>query len=94
MEKPRKKEKNTFQFYILKGEKAQQKNCSCIIYAKNDIHARNIAQQKGLHQSKKNICNSLSFWTDPHKTTCQLLSSVYKHKNNNTQMIIAESLEH
>ena len=92
------KQKNTrqFKFYIL-----QQKHWtftydeirSCIIYATDPKQARTIAQHAGLDEcDREHGRGNYSFWTDPRKSTCRLLTTAYQNKST-AQMVIAETFD-
>ena len=64
----------------------------CIVRATNVTRARQIAQAHGSDECYGKTRRRLSFWTNPKRTTCQLLSSVYKQRADE-EMIIAETLD-
>lgn len=69
------------------------------MYAKNAKEARRIAQKECLdacNESNDGGFNHtyIQYWTDPHKTTCQRLSSVYNYKHTTKpKMIIAKTID-
>lgn len=87
--------KKTLKFYILRRKKetcGYDEMCQCIVYATHPKQARSIAQQKCMDECRDDTHNEYAYWTDPRKTTCQLLSSVYQHESK-PQMVLAETLD-
>lgn len=90
-----KEEKNTLNFYILRRKKetcSWDEMCQCIVYAIHPKQARSIAQRECLDECHDDKHDEHGYWTDPRKTTCHLLSSVYKHESK-PQMVLAETID-
>jgi hypothetical protein len=91
----KKQTKKTLKFYILrrKDERCDfDEMCRCIVYATHPKQARSIAQQACLDECHDDRHNEYAYWTDPRKTTCQLLLSVYKHESK-PQMVLDKTLD-
>ena len=81
-------------YYILEwvSSNASKEFCDvvlrCIVRARTSANARKIAQENAQCEAElDNTYTQVAFWTDPKRTTCRLLSTVYKNRQNEELLI-------